>query len=187
MATPLDQTKDFDTPVKKDPPAQPKLVDVKQQAVNVQNGFCLSTFVRVHLERDKKDKATIAFEVSFPLSEVEHRAKGILPKRILQAWEAVEKVNLKRADVPEVDPHHVLLSLTPNEDQSVTLDLGPCMIDKVVISVVEEKGTGDAQEVTRLSFRAETTLDKNNGQWALNHFGHTIWVRLAQIQTTLEI
>lgn len=179
-APPLDQVKDFvDTPVKKELEAQAEPAPV------VRNGYIVANFVKPHLERNKDDKAFIAFELSFPLTD-EHKNHGLLPARIIEGWNALAKHGFDKVSVPDVPAQIVELALAPDAIEKQTcLKLPFAEIEKVSISVIQAKGSGAEKDETRLLFRAKTELDMENWRFAKAHFAHTIWLKMGLAQGSL--
>lgn len=156
--------------------------EVRSEAA-VRKGYCLATFVKPIPKRDKNDHALLALEITFPLTE-EHDKDGVLPESIREAWKAVAKHGLRKGMVMSVDSHNVKLRLVPDSDKE-ELTIEHAEVEKVAISIIEEKGTGESREVIRLQLRVKTDLDKETWRWAGLHFGRTVWIRMYQAQGNL--
>lgn len=183
QAPPLDPAADFDTPTR-----QEKLIETEPFAeVAIKNDFMVAEFIQPHLSRNKDDKAFIAFEISFPLTEEHLANRKLLPGRIVQAWqEATVKIGLDKVSIPDVPAQDIEIALAPDAVEKVTrIELKFAEIEQAKISVVEAKGDGKAKEVTRLQFRAKVELDMENWRFAKAHFAHTVWLKLAQTQGSL--
>jgi hypothetical protein len=178
---PLDPEADVDNPAR-----QEKLIDTPEQEKPVVHGnYCVANFIQPHLSRDKDDKAFIAFEISFPLTD-EHKENKRLPARIIEAWDALTKHGFPRLFVGEVPAQTVELALAPDAiEKSTCLKIPFAEITNANISVVEQKGEGKSKDITRLSFRAKTELDIDNWRFAKAHFAHTVWVKMERSQGTL--
>lgn len=177
----LDPAKDFETPVK-----QEKLLDTDAaQEPVVRNGYLVANFVKPHLERNKDDKAYIAFELSFPLTD-EHKNHGLLPNRIVEGWNALTKHGFDKVSVPDVPAQMVELALAPDSIEKQTcLKMEFAEITNVSVLVVQTKGSGEAKDETHLRFRAKTEMASELWRWAAVHFGHTVWVKMQTVQSSL--
>lgn len=180
---PLDPVKDFEEPVQRELIQEEQ--DENADVPAVKKGYAVASFVKPHLERDKDDKAFIAFELSFPLLE-EHEKKNILPARIVEGWKALVKHGLDKVSIPNVPPQVVELALAPDAIAKQTcLKLEFAEIERANVSVLEEKGSGKSKEVIRLTFRAKCELDNESMRFARLHFGHDVWLKLKQVQGDL--
>ncbi len=159
------------------------LVPDQSIATAVREGFCLASFVKPVPERAKKDKAFVWFEVSMVLTE-EHEEDDVLPDEILEAWEALDKYHLKKADALKVDAHNVQLRLVPNSPDS-QLTINGALIERATVSRIQIKGTGKGRVVDQLRFRIKTDLDKETWRWAGLYFGRNVWLKLYQSQGNL--
>jgi hypothetical protein len=180
--TALDPEKDFETPVRK----QMTLIEGEGEAQTVvRDGFIAATFVKPHLARDKNDKAFISFELSLPLED-EHKKGKVVPKRLPEAWAAVEDHGFDEVSIPDVPAQTITMAVAPEAAKDKTaLSIPFVEIEKAEISVVEEKGTGESRVVTRLRFRAKCELDNENWRFARVHFGHVVWIKLEKTQGSL--
>lgn len=151
---------------------------VKPKAV--QAGFMLATFVKPHFDREKGDQRIIGFDLSFPLTD-DH--EGFIPKEVEEMWEVLGDDGAKLIGRIAVAPHTVEIALAPEPGDA--LKLSAATIDRAALAVIEEKGAGEAQEVIRFSFRAIVDLDKENGRFALAHYGDMVWVRMRRTQGKL--
>jgi hypothetical protein len=181
QAPPLDEVKDFETPTK-----QEKLLDAEAaQEPVVRNGYLVANFVKPHLERNKDDKAFIAFELSFPLTD-EHKNHGLLPSRIIEGWTALTKHGFDKVSVPDVPAQTVELALAPDSIEKQTcLKMPFTEITNVCVLVVQTKGSGEAKDETHLRFRVKTEMASELWRWAAVHFGHIVWLKMSQSQGSL--
>lgn len=170
----------------KDAPTQEKLLDTEAaQEPVVRNGYLVANFVKPHLERNKDDKAYIAFELSFPLTD-EHKNHGLLPNRIVEGWNALTKHGFDKVSVPDVPAQTVELALAPDSIEKQTcLKMEFAEITNVSVLVVQTKGSGEAKDETHLRFRAKTEMASELWRWAAVHFGHTVWVKMQTVQSSL--
>jgi hypothetical protein len=159
------------------------LVPDQSIATAVREGFCLASFVKPVPERTKKDKAFVGLDVSMVLTE-EYEKDGVLPDEIVEAWDALDKYHLKKADALKVDDHNVKLRLVPNSPDS-ELTIQAAQIEKATVARIQVKGTGKGRIVDQLRFRIKTDLDKETWRWAGLYFGRNVWVKLFQAQGNL--
>jgi hypothetical protein len=159
------------------------LVPDQSVATAVREGFCLASFVRPIPERAKKDKSFVYFDVSMTLTE-EHEEDNVLPDEIVEAWEALDKFHLKKADALKVDAHNVQLRLVPNNPEG-SLTIGGASIERATVARIQVKGTGNGRVVDQLRFRIKTTLDQETWRWAGLYFGRNVWLKLYQAQGNL--
>lgn len=146
----------------------------------VRNGLMAVTYLRPHFDVDK-DERTCSLEFSVELT-ADH--EGVIPKRMAEGWEDVEHRGYKRIDVPGVPMQLVDIRLAPDDKKS-DLHLNG-VVEKVSISKIEDKGTGESKDVVRLSFRTMFDLTQTVEQFACRHFGKTVWIRLAPVQGELN-
>lgn len=159
------------------------LVPDQSVATAVREGYCLASFVKPIPERTKKDKAFVWFEVSMVLTE-EHEEDDVLPDEILEAWEALDKFHLKKADALKVDAHNVQLRLVPNSSDS-QLTIQGALIERATVARIQVRGTGKGRTIDQLRFRIKTDLDKETWRWAGLYFGRNVWLKLYQAQGNL--
>lgn len=180
----LDPKKDFDTPTRKEP-EQLSAEDLKahsaiaQMPSTIRNGFMSANFVKPHLDVDK-DKRTAALEFSLELTE-EHRS--ILPNKLLREWDHIAEGTCKLLDVIGVGAQHFDLRLAPDDDESDLEENAP--IEKIRLQVIEDKGTGDAKDIIRLSFRLVCELTQNVERFACRNYGSTVWLKMFACQGEL--
>ena len=170
----LDQEKDFDNPVKKEPEEQ------KIEAGAVRKGFALVTFVKPHFERDKDDHAFVSYEMSLPLTE-EH--EDWIPDEIEEPWELATNHGYKIQDIA-IENQVAEILLAPNVKEG-SLKIDAAEIEKATVSTIVEKGSGEENEVIRLQFRIRMDLDNDSGRFARVHFGHPVWLKLEPVQRKL--
>jgi hypothetical protein len=159
------------------------LVPDQSIATAVREGFCLASFVKPIPERAKKDKSFVGLDVSMVLTE-EHEEDGVLPDEIVEAWEALDKFHLKKADALKVDEQNVELRLVPNNNDGCLVIKG-AKIERATVSRIQIKGTGKGRVVDQLRFRIKTDLDKETWRWCGLYFGRNVWIRVGQAQGNL--
>jgi hypothetical protein len=148
----------------------------------VQNGFTPVSFVRPHVERDDKDVPYVAFEISVPL--VEGLSEWV-PSRIRECWLALKEHDIKALTIPHAIICNAELAIVPTGDDR--LELTAASVEKVVISQIEERGTGETRVVIRLQFRISVQIDDFTWRFARNHFGRSIWLRMYESQQKLKL
>lgn len=180
----LDEKKDFNEATRKEPEqiSAAELEahkEIEKMPSQIRDGLISVTFVKPHLDVEK-DKRTAALELSLELTE-DHL--DYLPKRVQQAWEAIESDLYKRLDITRINAHHFELRLVADDKES---DLeANALVEKVTLSVIEDKGTGDAKDIIRLSFRLVCDLTQNVERFACRHFGKTVWLKMQACQGEL--
>jgi len=179
--TALDPVADFDTPVKK----QTLVEESPNTPMAVRDGFSLVRFVKPHFDRDKDDHPFIAFEFSLPLTD-EHNADDVLPEEILSMWAALKDNEVDSVSRKSVDGRAIELRAAPDlKDHRLAVKFAE--VEKVVISVVVEKGTGEEREITRLHFRLSIELTDETLKYAGTYFGKDVWLRMVKTQGKLKL
>jgi hypothetical protein len=136
-------------------------------------------FVKPHLDV-AKDKRTAALEFSLELTE-DHRS--LLPKKVVEEWDHIKQGNNELLDVVNVGAQHLDLRLAPDDDETDLEDNAP--VERIRLQVIEAKGTGDAKDIIRLSFRLVCDLTQNVERFACRNFGKTVWIKLQACQGEL--
>lgn len=162
------------------------LVPETNTPMAVRDNFALVRFVKPHFERDKDDHPYISFEVSLPLTE-EHEKEGVLPEEIVDAWEALTTHELKSASPSSIDGRSAEFRADPKMTDQGRLAVKYAEIEKVNISVIEEKGTGESREITRLHFRLSIELTDETLKYAGTYFGKDVWLRMVKTQGKLKL
>jgi hypothetical protein len=148
----------------------------------IKNGRAAVNFLRPHFDYDSKlEKRSVALEISFELREEHER---FVPKEIKHWWDAMLEGGAKSITITGVPIQHIELGLAPEKDDR-DLELKAAMIEKAAIAVVEEKGSGEATEVIRLTLRASVDLEAEVERFACRHFGKTIWMKMTAVQGKL--
>ncbi len=180
----LDPKKDFDKPTRKEPEqlSDDALVadnPAAEMPSQIRNGFMAVNYVKPHFDVDK-DKRTAALEFSLELTEG-HRS--VLPNKLLKEWDYISKGTCKLLDVIGVGAQHFDLRLAPDDKESDLED--NVLIEKIRLQVIENKGTGDAKDIIRLSFRLVCDLTQNVERFACRNFGKTVWLKMQACQGEL--
>lgn len=179
----LDPKKDFSGPTRKEP-EQLSAKDLEahnelaQMPSQIRNGFMSVNFVKPHLDVDK-DNRTAALEFSLELTD-EHRS--LLPKKVVEEWDHIKQGNNELLDVVGVGAQHAEISLSPDEEVDLEENVP---IERIRLQVIEAKGTGDAKDIIRLSFRLVCDLTQNVERFACRNFGKTVWLKLQACQGEL--
>jgi len=178
----LSARKDFDQPVKKVAPAQRDLLDVhltvKEPEKLVRNSRMSVVYVKPHFDRNKKGSRYVAFEVSQQLTR-EH--DGLLPKPVADAYSDIAKKNRKRVDLINLKAQLAKFFLT-HDDREPALTLMGARVSHVSLQVIEEKGTGKANKVIRLSYRLRVPLSRDVAHFAEWNFGDRYWLYMEESQ-----
>ena len=145
----------------------------------VRNGMLSINFQKPHFEVEK-DARSVSLAMSLELIG-DHRK--LLPRQILEAWDDVNSRGYKRIDVLNVPAHFVDLRLTPDQDSS---DLcGNAVVEKVVISAIEDDGSGETKDIVRLQFRLKFDLTQEVERFACWQFGKIVWLKAQPVQGEL--
>lgn len=167
------------------PPIHPDLAaenELEKLPPAIQHGRFAVNYLRPHFEHDAKtDSRTVGLELSFELRE-EH--EKVIPKEIKAWWEQVKNGGVKSIALLGVPMQYVELGIAPEgEDRDLEIKAAP--INKVSLAVVEEKGSGEATEVIRLSFRVLCDLDNEIERFACRNFGKVLWLRMKPVQESM--
>jgi hypothetical protein len=179
---PLNAKKDFDTPLRRTP-KQAQLLDTApvQQQTLVKNGRMYVSYVKPHFERNKKGDRFVALEVSMHLTK---QHDGLLPANIEQAWSFLGKKGYKRLDLIQVPAHFAQFYLSDDIDE-IALEIPAARVTHVSLQVIEEKGTGKANKIIRLSFRLKVGLSRDVAHFSEWNFGDNYWLILKEVQGNL--
>jgi hypothetical protein len=146
----------------------------------VQNGMILATMLKPDFEEGKDDKRFIGVALSFQLTE-EHQ--GILPRRVLEAWEFVKCGGSKRVDVIDIIPQSLSVGFAP--DVETEIEIPWTDVRKASISVIEETGKGEAHEVIRFKFVAFSEIEASVVRFCSKFFGKAVWIKLEKSQAEI--
>jgi hypothetical protein len=163
-------------------PAQQKLPEVgePEKPKVVRGGRMLAKFVRAHFDRDGKDRAVAALEVSFPLTP-EH--KGQLPTQVAKQWQNIKDGGVTSITVRDIPPQTIGISLLPDDKED--LILVAALIEKATLALKVEKGKGKTLETIRYSFRISTERSKEVVKFCTTYDGSEIWITSKKTQTSL--
>jgi hypothetical protein len=183
----LDPKKDFEKPTRKEPEQisaeelQATSNAAAEMPARIVNGFMAVNFVRFHPEVEK-DKRSFGLEFSIELTD-DHL--DYLPKKVHDGWDDIEARGYKRVDLVGIPMQRFDLCLVPDDKETDLSTDAP--IEKVVLSVIEDKGTGDAKDIIRLSFRLVCDLTQTVERFACRNFGNTVWLRTTAVQGELNL
>jgi|SRR5665213_1342086 len=167
------------------PPVHPELAaenELEKLPPAIQHGRFAVNYLRPHFEHDEKtDSRTVGLELSLELRE-EH--EKVIPKEIKAWWEQVKNGGVKSIALLGVPMQYVELGIAPEGDDR-DLEIKAAPINKVSLAVVEEKGSGEATEVIRLSFRVLCDLDAKIEKFCCRHYGKVLWCRMQAVQGSL--
>lgn len=171
--------------VQEKPPVHPELAaenELEKLPPAIQHGRFAVNYLRPHFEHDAKtDSRTVGLELSLELRE-EH--EKVIPKEIKAWWEQVKNGGVKSIALLGVPMQYVELGIAPEGDNR-DLEIKAAPINKVSLAVVEEKGSGEATEVIRLSFRVVCDLDPDIEKFSCRHYGKTLWLKMEAVQPRL--
>ncbi len=149
----------------------------------IRDGKMLCEFVRPHFSKEEAGDRYVGFEFSFPLTK-EHEENGHLPGEVIEEWQHMRNGNVKRTDVMSIDPQTIAIGLVP-DNAADDLILVAAKIEKPVLTIVEEKGSGKKGKVIRLSFRAVVDQVEQVAKFAVDHHGDSVWINLQRTQGSL--
>jgi hypothetical protein len=177
-AKPLNPKKDFDTPTRKPAGEQAALVQIplKEPEKLVENKRMKVSYVRPRFDRNKKGNRYVSLEISQVIT-VEH--KDFLPKLIMGAWEDLAKKNRTRLDLKDV-PLQAAKFYLAHDMEDAALELSAARVTNVSLQVVEEKGTGKANKVIRLSYRLRVPLSRDVAHFSEWNFGDQYYLVMAE-------
>jgi hypothetical protein len=179
----LDPKKDFSEPTHKEPEqmtaeelkAHNELAEMPSTIVK---GFMAASYVKPHFDVEKDDR-TAALEFSLELTD-NHRS--LLPKKVVEEWDHIKQGNNELLDVVNVGAQHVEVSLDPGDEVDLEENVP---IERIRLQVIETKGTGDAKDIIRLSFRLVCDLTQDVERFACRNFGKTVWLKMQACQGEL--
>ena len=148
----------------------------------VREGRILVNFVRATFDKDKDDLRVLTLNISFPLTPAH---KGLLPPKVEEMWRVMQRGGVKRIDVTEIEDQ--VIEISPAPDIKATFRATEVQIEKATLAEIEEKGSGEAQKVIRLSFDASMSLEPALGHWAQANYGALLWMRMQPQQARLPI
>lgn len=148
----------------------------------VRDGRLLVNFVRATFDKDKDDLRVLTLNISFPLTSAH---KGLLPPKVEEMWRVMQRGGVKRIDVTEIEDQIVEIASAP--ELKATFRATEVQIEKATLAEIEEKGSGEAQKVIRLSFDASMSLEPALGHWAQANYGALLWMRMQPQQARLPI
>lgn len=165
---PLNQRKDFDNPVKKDP-AQGTLVEIppKEPEKLVENDRMKVSYVKPHFDRNKKGNRFVSLECSQVVTALH---KDLLPELIIDGWEDLAKKNRKRIDLINV-PSQMAKFYLAHDIGEAALEIPAARVTHVSLEVIEETGTGKANKVIRLRYRLRVPLSRDVAHFSEWNFG----------------
>lgn len=147
----------------------------------VRGDLMLAEFVKPHYTKDKEGQRFVELEFSFGLTR-EHAGK--IPPQVEDAWKFIKRGINKTMGSIEIDPHVVAVHLAPDEKPEVSLLFAS--ITHGALATIEEKGSGEAKDVIRFSFRVRTEVEGNVCEFADNQFGTAVWIRMQEAQGRLK-
>jgi hypothetical protein len=182
----LDPNADFEEPVRTEPEqlSAEELEaenEEKREPTRIINGFMAINYVKPHFDIEK-DKRSVAMEFSVELTE-DHR--DLLPDSVVSEWRHIEEGTCRLSEVSGVGAQSFDLRLAPDGAETELQDSAP--IEKIRLQVIEDKGTGDAKDIIRLSFRLVCALNPTVERFACRHYGSTIWLKMGDVQGTLPL
>lgn len=166
------------------PPEEEKEKENEQEKLPpaIVKGRTAVNFLRPHFEHDAKlDKRTVGIELSLELRDEHER---FVPSEVKRFWEVVKHGGVKSIALTGIGLQYIELGLAPEGDDR-DLELKAAEIEKASLTVVEEKGSGEATEVIRFSFRVIAVLDAELEKFACRHFGKTMWLKMEAVQGVL--
>lgn len=147
----------------------------------VQNGMILATMLKPDFEEGKDDKRFIGVALSFELTK-EH--EGMLPDRVVEAWEFVQGGGSKRVDVIDINPQALEIGFAP--DTKIEIEIPWNSIRKASVSVIEETGKGESKDVIRFKFTAFSEIESSVVRFCSKYFGKAVWIKLEKSQAEIE-
>lgn len=171
------------TPASEREPVQQELPEVGAPDVPllIRNNQMYVDFVEAILTRDKDDAPLLKMKFSFMLSP-EH--EELLPAEVVNAWKIVQQGHCKRYDIIEVSGQTISVNLVP-DDEVVDLKIVNAVIEKPILQVIEETGSGKTKAGIRFSFLAVTERGKNPTEFAILHDGEGVWIAMQRTQGSL--
>ena len=138
-------------------------------------------FVKPVFKKTKKGERTVALEFSLPLTD-EH--EDLLHKTIKDGWKFLARRGMKKLDITEVPCHIIKLWLADDQEKEALI-LPVAGITNVTLATIQEKGSGQAKKVIRLSFRALVKMSAQVGKFAEYNFSENLWMEWHESQEQL--
>lgn len=139
-------------------------------------------FVKPHYDLDKEDKRLVGLEMSVSLVP---ELEGHLPEPVEQAWKFLREGGCRRIDVIDIPAQTVDLSVSKAIGKA--RHLSAVEITHAQVSLIEARGSGDARDTVRFSFRIRTPVTKEISDFADFAYGNTIWLHMQDAQLTLAM
>lgn len=142
-------------------------------------------FVKPHLDLDKDGGRLIELEMSLPLDD-NHR--GRIPKPVESAWQYLRAGEARRIDVVGIPLQLVTVhEIEPGKGAGLEVRLTAAQVTHAAVALIEARGTGEAVDTVRFTFRLRVALTKELASFALWHYGLTVWLQLQDSQRGLPL
>ena len=157
-------------------PVEPKPVRGRQMMAN---------YVLPHYYPVDKDERMVGLEFSFLVTK-DHKDEDIIPHIVEQAWRFLVNTGGKSFtfNAGDIEAQTVDIRLVPDDD--VELHLSGCEIRKAKLTVIEETGTGAAQDQIRFSFQVVADTMRNVCTFADHQYGKIVWIEMADSEGKLK-
>ena len=178
---PLDPVEDFNTPLKKDPPAQAELLKVPAQPPStIQHGRMSMHFVKYIPDRDKNRNRIVTINLAL---ELEDAHKGRLPREIEDAWDDLKKGSVKRINPDGIGNQQLDIAIVPGEKSDIRI---VATVKRASISRIKAKGKGKTRSITRLALSFVSSFDADLERFCHNNYDENLFVKLEESQMSFE-
>lgn len=157
----------------------------QEQPLSVRGNMMLAKYVKPHYSKDKEGNYFVGLEFSFPLNDAH---KKLLPADLVHSWNAIKsgRNGRKILDI-DVPPQSVNIHLAP--DDGAHLSLVYATISAASLEMIEETGSGQAQDVIRYKFRVDHPADgpanSDLREFADLKFDSSVWLQMSEVQSKL--
>lgn len=180
---PLDEAKDFEEPVKKEPEGdQPELLEtpVEKRPVVVKGRFVATILPPIYSSQPKSGDKLISLRISFALTE-EHQ--GMFPKIVEEGWKWVKKPHRPKTSIDM--PAQTVRFFLAHDVEEEELGLPIAKVTNTNLAVILKKGDGTALKVIRFQFRLQVPWSAQVSKFADSHYNTTMWLEMKSSQESL--
>jgi hypothetical protein len=180
--TVLDPVDDFDTPVRREPEQTTMPAGEPGPPQEVQNGMVLMQFVHVKPSKDRSGKKFIGLELSVGLTD---ESAALFGKAIEDRYEILrDDAGVKDLSITDMGAHTIDVAIAADMKPVIHATILP---ERVGLSAVQEKGSGEERTVIRLSFVAPVPQTDPIALWGCNNHGELVWISMGALQGKLSL
>jgi len=179
---PIDAVKDFDSPVKRDPPEAKGSLLVEQPPKPTIVGDRMEVFyLKPLFGKTPKGDITVSLAITLP---VEDEHDGLLPKIVHDGYRDVLKKARKAINFSELPGQRAEFYISSDAKEE-SLVLPAAKMINTSLALIQRKGEGQSRQVVRLSFRLQVKLSREVAHFAENNLQNSFWLKLSESQEEL--